>query len=153
MSPAHHDVLINRPIDEVFDFLADGTNNPRWQSFVSSTTPPPGGIEAGATIRQRVRHPLGFTVSADYRVTAYDPPCRLALEVTSGGPLRPTVTYDLAPAEGGGTRLRCTIAHRTTRLTRFAIPALALLHPLFAWEAAAVERARRLLESQDQAAA
>jgi uncharacterized protein YndB with AHSA1/START domain len=155
VSQAHHEVLINRPIDEVFDFLAGGVNNPRWQPLVVSTTPPSGDIEVGSTFRQRVRHPLGFRVSADYRVTAYERPRRLAVEVISGGPIRPTVAYDLVPGGDGvgATSLRCTIEHHPTGLARFASPTLALLHPLFAWEASAVERARRLLEAPGPAEA
>ena len=34
---ATHDVAINRPIEDVFDFLADGTNNRYWQPMVVST--------------------------------------------------------------------------------------------------------------------
>jgi hypothetical protein len=51
-----------------------------------------GPLGAGTTFRQTVRHPLGFTVSADYRITVYDRPRQLAMVVTSGGPVRPTLT-------------------------------------------------------------
>ncbi len=34
MASAHREVTIDRPADVVFDFLADGTNNPTWQSAV-----------------------------------------------------------------------------------------------------------------------
>jgi uncharacterized membrane protein len=153
MSQAHHQVRIDRPIEEVFDFLAAGTDNPRWQRFVISTTPPEGAVGQGSTFRQRVRHPLGFTVSADYRVTTYQRPSRLAVEIVSGGPIRPTLTYDLAPTGESSTDLRCTVAYRPSGLGRLASPAFALLHPLFAWEASSVEQAQRLLDSTGSPAA
>ena len=34
MASAHKAVRIDRPADLVFDFLADGTNNPTWQPAV-----------------------------------------------------------------------------------------------------------------------
>jgi uncharacterized protein YndB with AHSA1/START domain len=152
MNKAAHDIRINRPITEVFDFLADGTNNPRWQPMVVRTTRPEGALGVGSTFRQRVRHPLGFTVSADYRITAYDFPHHLAMTVSSGGPIRPTLTYTLT-TDGQATILRCTIEHHTNGLARIATPALALLHPLFAWEASSIERARLLLDPTSSQAA
>ena len=152
MTKAHHDVRIDRPITEVFDFLAEGSNNPRWQPLVVRTTGDEGTLGTGTMFRQRVRHPLGYTVSADYRITSYEPPYRLALTVTSGGPIRPTLTYTLTP-DGEATIVHCTIEHKLSGLARLATPALALLHPLYAWEASWIERARELLEPTTSAGA
>lgn len=38
MVQAQHEVQIEQPVDIVFDFLADGANNPRWQPPVVETT-------------------------------------------------------------------------------------------------------------------
>ena len=149
MSQAHHDVRIDRSAEDVFDFLAAGANNPRWQPFVVSTTPPDAPVGEGSTFRQRARHPLGFTVPADYRITAYERPQRLATQIISGGPIRPTAIYDLTRAGESVTDLRCTIEFHPTGLARLANPAFALLHPLFAWEASWIERAQRLLNAAD----
>jgi uncharacterized protein YndB with AHSA1/START domain len=147
MTKAHHDVHIDRPIDEVFDFLADGTNNHRWQPFVDGATAPDGPPGIGRTFHQRARHPLGFTVSADYRIAAYERPRLLVLVVTSGGPVRPTVTYQLTPAGDGTADVRCTVEYHPSGLGRLAGPVLGLLHPLFAWEASSIERARTVLNT------
>jgi uncharacterized protein YndB with AHSA1/START domain len=146
MTQARHDVRINRPIQEVFDFLADGTNNPRWQPPVIRTTPTGETLDLGSAFQQKVRHPLGFTVSADYRITAYGPPHLLATVITSGGPLRPNLTYTLTATAAGATEVECLIEYHPSGLGRLASPALALLYPLFAWEASWIERARNLLE-------
>jgi uncharacterized protein YndB with AHSA1/START domain len=144
MSTAQHEVRIERPIAEVFAFLADGTNNPRWQTRVTQTGTD-GPLGEGTTFHQRMRHPLGFSVTADYRISAYEPPRRLVLTVTSGGPIRPTMTYTLR-ADGASTLVRCTVELHPHGLARLASPALVLLHPLFAWEASWTERLVDLLD-------
>lgn len=144
MTTATHEVLLERPIDEVFDFIADGRSNPLWQPIVASTTRSEHAIKVGDTFSQRVRHPLGYTVSADYRVVTYERPRLLALTVVSGGPIRPTITYALN-SEGQGTRVRCTIEHHPRGVGRLAEPLLVLLYPLYAWEASWIERIPDLL--------
>jgi uncharacterized protein YndB with AHSA1/START domain len=153
MTQAQHDVLIARPVQDVFEFLADGRNNAQWQHLVVSTAQPDAPIGVGSVFRQRARHPLGFTVSADYRVSVYQPPRSLSLEVISGGPVRPTMTFDLAPRNDASTAVRCTVAFQARGLARLTRPALSLLHPVFAWEAGAIERIRPLLESPEARAA
>ncbi|HVX20476.1 MAG TPA: SRPBCC family protein [Acidimicrobiales bacterium] len=149
---AQHDVAVARPVDTVFDFLADGTNNPYWQPMVVRTTPDRPGepVGVGTVFRQRVRHPLGFTVSADYRLTVYERPTALALVVVSGGPVRPTMAYELAEtgAAGGAavTTVRCTLRSAPQGWAKLAAPLLNVVHPLFAWEAAWVDNARDILE-------
>jgi uncharacterized protein YndB with AHSA1/START domain len=153
MTHADHDVRIARPVAEVFQFFADGDNNPRWQHLVVSTDVPDGPVGVGSIFRQRARHPLGFTVAADYRVTEFVIPTRLALRIISGGPLRPTMTFDLIPESDVTTAVRCAVDLQPTGLARLANPALGLLHPLFARQAASVARARPLLETGTQPAA
>ncbi len=146
MASAAHEVRIDRPITEVFDFLADGTNNPRWQPLVVTSIGPEGPVGPGATFTQRVRSPLGFTVSANYRVIAYEPSQKLSMTVTSGGPIRPTITYTLT-AEDQATIVRCVVEYRPAGLARLTAPLFVLLHPLFAWEASCLERVGPALES------
>ena len=150
MTHAYHDVRIDRPIADVFEFLADGRNNPQWQHLVISTQRPDGPIGVGSVFRQRARHPLGLTVSADYRVSEYIAPNRLSVHVISGGPFRPTLTFDLVSEGGTRTAVRCTLKFQPGGIARLATPALSLLHPLFAWEAASVERARPILEARSR---
>ncbi len=146
MTTATHEVRIERPIAEVFDFLADGTNNPRWQPFLVVSTGPDGPIGLGATFSQRMRSPLGFTVSSDCRITAYEPPNKLSMTVASGGPIRPTFTYTLTP-DDQATVVRCVVEYRPDRLARLSTPVFALLHPLFAWEASWLKRVAAQLDS------
>jgi hypothetical protein len=67
MTRIEHHVNIDRPTEEVFDFLADGANNPHWQPPVTETTQSNGPLGVGTKFHQMMRHPLGFKVSAGYR--------------------------------------------------------------------------------------
>jgi Polyketide cyclase / dehydrase and lipid transport len=71
MTRSQHAVTIDRPADEIFEFLADGSDNHQWQPPVVNTTQTDSPLGVG---HQTVRHPFGFRVSADYRVVAYEPP-------------------------------------------------------------------------------
>ena len=46
----------------------------------------------------------------------------------------------------GGTTVRCTIDVRAAGAARIAAPVLALLRPLFAWEASWLDNARDVLQ-------
>jgi len=144
---AEHEVQIDRPVGEVFDFLADGTNNARWKLRVVKTTQIGGSLGTGTTFRQTMRHPLGFNVSANYRITAFEQPRLLSTVITSGGPIRPIETYELTEAGSARTTLRYVIEYQPHGLARAMAPFLALVHPLFAMEAKSVDRARDILQS------
>jgi uncharacterized protein YndB with AHSA1/START domain len=142
-----HQVNIDRPIEEVFDFLADGANNPRWQPPVIATTQTSGPLDLGTKFDQTMRHPLGFKVSANYQIVSYEPPRELALQTISGGPIRPTQRYELTANTDGATTLRTIIEYHLQGLMQIALPVLALLHPLFVWEAAWIDNARETLSN------
>lgn len=97
--------VINRPIDEVFAFLADGTNDPKFSPRVleiAETTDGPPGV--GTIYRSTVKD-AGMKSTREFELTEFDPPRRIRwaerskniVTAAEGG-------YDLAP-EGDGTRL------------------------------------------------
>ena len=93
-------VEIDRPAGEVFEFVAEFTNNPRWQRGMRScrwTSDPPHGV--GSTYEQHARF-LGKDVRNTFRVTALDPGRRIGFESTSGSfPIAVTRTVEaLGPA-------------------------------------------------------
>jgi uncharacterized membrane protein len=102
MLAARHQVTIRRPADEVFQFLADGHNGPKWRSGILDIAHV-SGSGVGATYKQGVKGPGGRRIDADYRVTAYEPSARLAFEAIAG-PVRPTGEYLLEEVDSG-TRL------------------------------------------------
>lgn len=99
-------VTIDRPIEEVFDFIADGENDTEWCPAVKEITRVSGnGPCKGA--RYEMHHtPGGMEFDAVVEVVAYERPRLLKWVMTdSGHTIRGT--YELEPANGG-TRLAQT---------------------------------------------
>lgn len=102
MPQASYSVVIGRPIDAVFAFIADGERCTEWRPGVIDIKRV-SGDGVGARYRQGVKGPMGRRVAADYEVTVSEPPRRLEFQTTTG-PARPHGRYDLEPVDGG-TRL------------------------------------------------
>ena len=102
MPEARHQVTIWRPASEVFGFIADGLNGPKWRTGILDIAHV-SGTGVGATYKQGVKGPGGRRIDADYRVTTYAPNSRLAFEAIAG-PVRPKGEYVLEEVDGG-TRL------------------------------------------------
>jgi uncharacterized membrane protein len=98
---ASQSVTINRPASEVFAFVADGENAPRWRTGVLDVQRV-SGQGVGAVYQQGVRGPGGRRIAADYEVTAYEPDTLLAFK-TIAGPVRPTGEFRLQEADGATT--------------------------------------------------
>ncbi|HET6354507.1 SRPBCC family protein [Streptomyces sp.] len=100
-------VEIGRPVEEVFAFLADGTNDPKFSPRVLEITKAPDGpTEVGTVFRSTVKD-AGMTTKREIRISEFVPPSTLRWTETSknivvskeGG-------YDLEPTPEGNTRLR-----------------------------------------------
>ena len=118
MPQASYSVVIGRPIDAVFAFVADGERCPAWRPGVVSIDRV-SGEGVGARYRQRVQGPMGRVVAADYEVTVFEPNRRLEFQ-TGVGPARPHGCYDLEPVDGG-TRLTFTLDAELGGLMRLFI--------------------------------
>ena len=118
------DIDVQRPIGEVFDFVADARNRPRWDDGVDSeelTSPEPIGV--GTTIRTRL-HSMGRQFQYDWEVTEHQRPQRMTIKSTSG-PLPTTLVYQLAEREHGGTGVLFTVTGRPTGVMRLLQPLVA----------------------------
>jgi len=76
--------VINRPLEEVFAFLSNPENGPKWSSGssdVTITSARPIGV--GTTYRS-VRTFLGRRIESELEVTAYEPNRSYATKSTSG---------------------------------------------------------------------
>ncbi|HXN33860.1 MAG TPA: SRPBCC family protein, partial [Polyangiaceae bacterium] len=70
------EVLVGRPVEDVFAFTSNHENLPRWTvGVVRSKRTSDGGPGLGATYALRGKAP-GGEVDASYRVTAWGPPRR-----------------------------------------------------------------------------
>jgi uncharacterized protein YndB with AHSA1/START domain len=101
MPSAQHQVTIDRPVSEVFSFVADGETATRWRPGVIDIAHV-SGTGAGAVYRQGVKGPGGRRIAADYEVTAYEPDRRLAFRAIAG-PVRPTGEYRFQASNGATT--------------------------------------------------
>jgi uncharacterized protein YndB with AHSA1/START domain len=98
MPSAERTITINRPVEEVFRFVADGRNAKLWRAGVLDVDLR-SGTGLGARYSQGVRGPGGRRIAADYEITAYEPNAKIAFAATAG-PVRPTGSFTF---EGMGT--------------------------------------------------
>ena len=93
-------VVVARPRDEVFAYIADARNRPQWDDSVDSeelTSPEPIGV--GTTIRTRLRS-MGRDYQYDWRIVEHQPPSRVVIESTAG-PFPTTLVFDIGERDGG----------------------------------------------------
>jgi uncharacterized protein YndB with AHSA1/START domain len=98
--------VIHRPIEEVFRFLADGENDPKFSARVqdiSKTTDGPPGV--GTVYVSTVRD-AGLKTKRENEITEFVPPTRLRWSERSKNLVtNPQGGYDLAPEGADATRL------------------------------------------------
>src|SRR5213080_3642786 len=96
-------VQIDRPVDEVFAFVTDPANFPRWAGALvkESRRTSPGPIGVGTTFTQ-ANMLMGRRFISEMRVVTYEPPHRFEYETTSG-PIRFAGHYTFAPVGDSST--------------------------------------------------
>jgi carbon monoxide dehydrogenase subunit G len=97
---------INKPIAEVFAFLADGTNDtkfsPRVQEIKKTTDGPPG---VGTVFQSTVKD-AGMKSSREFELTEFEQPTKIRWTERSKNAITvPTGGYDLEPAGDGATKV------------------------------------------------
>jgi uncharacterized membrane protein len=99
-------ILINRPIDAVFEYAAQFDRHPEWQQDLkTSTLHGPSGLDArGTDSRQMGRRVQTY----DWRVSEFDPPRRIGFEALTG-PVRPAGTMSFT-TDGDATRVDFAMA-------------------------------------------
>jgi len=99
-------VTVNRPIEAVFDFLADGENDPKFSPRVQEIRKTTEGPIGAGTIYASTVKDAGMRTKREFRLTEVERPTRIRwtelsknmITASEGG-------YDLTP-EGDGTRVR-----------------------------------------------
>ncbi len=115
--------VINRPIEQVWDFVTDCTNEPQWHTDCTTarnTSPLP--LQTGSTQAWAMTYAKGK--EANLRVTALEPGRREQLETVSAPMnVKPVLTY-LFESAGEGTRFTRAMEFRPTGM-------MLLMQPFF----------------------
>lgn len=101
-------VSIDRPPVEVFDYLAELSNNAVWQAGVTrciQTSQPP--IGQGSTFAQESLL-LGRTVTTPFEVIEFEPDYRIRTKTTSGSTVV-DVIREVSRRSDGGSKVRSTV--------------------------------------------
>jgi carbon monoxide dehydrogenase subunit G len=113
MPSAQNSVTINRPVGDVFAFLADGENEKQWRPGVKEIHREGGAPGVGSIYRQKVSGPMGKTIDADVEITEFEPGRRIAFHAIAG-PVRPRGSYVLESAGDGATRVTFSLEAEVT---------------------------------------
>jgi uncharacterized protein YndB with AHSA1/START domain len=142
MPTANHSVTIQRPIEAVFAFVADGDQCPKWRSGVLDIKRI-SGEGVGTKYVQGVRGPMGRRIAADYEITTYESNRRIEFETTAG-PVRPHGRYDFEALDGG-TRLTFTLGAELTGLRKLLMGSM--VQRTMDAEVGAIDNVKRILET------
>ena len=99
-------ILIDRPMQEVFDVINDPAKQPLWQSTLESAEWTSNGPVGVGSIMKSESKFLGRKIETELQVTAYDPPRTVSLKGLNG-PYPLEITNALEP-QGEGTLLTYT---------------------------------------------
>ena len=117
MAHAEGTITIERPVNLVFDFIADGLNNPHWRPSVTDIQLAPG---KSATYKQGLKGPGGSRIDGDYEITESKPNELITFQVIAG-PARPTGTYKFEAA-GNATQLTFSLHFEPKGLAKLMDP-------------------------------
>lgn len=115
MPSAQRSVVINRPVEEVFAFFTDPSNDPKWRTHVKEISAE-GPVAVGGRVHQVIKGPGGRGIPADMEITDYEPSARYAFKVIAG-PARPTGEFRFA-SEPGTTTVSFALAAELTGLKK-----------------------------------
>ncbi len=98
MASAQATVLINEPIEKVFEFILNGENNRLWRPSVTEIKAMTKPIGVGTVFYQRMLGPNGIKIEADYEIIECDRNKKIAFKVLNG-PYRAVGTFDFTAIE------------------------------------------------------
>lgn len=98
---------IDRPIEEVFAFLADGENDPKFSPRVQRIAKLTDGPTAVGTVYASTVKDAGMKTKREFRITEFEPSTKIRwTELSKNLVTAHDGGYDLTPTPEGTTRLR-----------------------------------------------
>ena len=113
MIKIEHSQVINRPIEEVFDFVTDIEKAPQWRAGVVESKKLSDEPKVGAKGSEVLQF-MGRRIDSTYEITEYEPSTKFGFKVISG-PIPMEGGYSFESVESG-TKLAFTIQGRCRRL-------------------------------------
>ncbi len=101
MTKIEHSVVIERPPEDVWAFVHDPANDPKWQTTIIESRAPDEPMGVGTRVSE-VRQFLGRRFETGFEVTQFEPHRRSAVRATSG-PIPGSGSYGFESL-GGHTR-------------------------------------------------
>lgn len=99
------DVVIEAPIEDVFDFVTSPENDVLWLAgVVKAEKTSEGPTDVGATSTSEI-HFLGMNITTGWEVTEYDPPNHIKVKSISG-PVPIQASHSFETTAEGGTRVK-----------------------------------------------
>lgn len=100
-------VEVDRPVEEVFAYLADGRNDPQFSPRVLKIDRIPDTPTAVGTIFRSTVKDAGMKTAREFRITALEAPVKIRwAEVSKNSVMAREGGYDLEALPSGGTRVR-----------------------------------------------
>src|SRR5260370_24713141 len=118
---AESTITIQRPIEEVFTYITNTQEVPKWSPVKELKQTSEGALGIGTTVTQVVEF-LGRTFESTTEVTGYDPPKAFAFKATSG-PVLFEQHFTLS-STGGGTTVNAVLEGEPGGLFKLAGPLL-----------------------------
>ncbi|MFI9769699.1 SRPBCC family protein [Streptomyces sp. NPDC052415] len=98
---------IDRPVEAVFEYLADGRNDPQFSPRVQKIERVPDAPTAVGTVFRSTVKDAGMKTAREFRITALEAPGLIRwAEVSKNSVTASEGGYDLEPLPDGRTRLR-----------------------------------------------
>lgn len=120
-------VTIGRPVEEVFAYVTDTSNDPAWHTDVlAARKTSDGPIGVGTTWHLQFKPFMGVSEGPS-EVIAFEANRKEVLR-GEAGPMEPTLTYLFEPADGG-TRFTRRVQIRISGWVRLMTPMMKLMVP------------------------
>lgn len=100
MIKIENNILINQPIEDVFAFMTNVENLPKWAALVLEAKQSSAGPLSVGTTQTQVAEFLGRRIETSLEVTEYEPNKKLSTKTTSG-PLPMEIQYIFEPVAEG----------------------------------------------------
>jgi dehydrogenase/reductase SDR family protein 12 len=117
-------VVINKPVESVFEFMANSENDTQWQSGVLDSRKKSEGPRGVGTIEESEVQFLGRRIKSTLDISVYEPNRKIVYKTTSG-PIPFEAEYIFDPLAKGETKVTFGIKGDASGFFKLAEPLVA----------------------------